>query len=311
MMINSSKRVAILGATGHIANALIFGLSNIGIYSLFLFARSVDRLNGFLICNNINVTIDHISNFIKDDYEVVINCVGIGDPVKLRETKGLIFRLTEEYDDLILDYLERHPFTKYINLSSGAVYGTSFDAPVDDSALTLLSMNNINTNNFYGIAKINSEAKHRSFDNFNIIDLRIFSFFSRFMRLEKQYFLSEIINSIKSGKEFVTDSSDMVRDYVHIRDLTMLVERVIDTAFVNDAFDVYSLKPVLKTELLHFYKKIYGLKVIVKDNLGSISVTGNKSFYYSMSRKAQGIGYYPQYTSFDSIIEETKKILEK
>jgi hypothetical protein len=34
-----------------------------------------------------------------------------------------IFKITEKYDDMVLEYLKLHKETKYFFLSSGAVYG--------------------------------------------------------------------------------------------------------------------------------------------------------------------------------------------
>jgi len=56
----------------------------------------------------------------------VINCVGIGDPGKLRNEMSSIFRVTERFDNLVLDYLECHPSALYLNMSSGAAYGQDF-----------------------------------------------------------------------------------------------------------------------------------------------------------------------------------------
>ena len=98
--------------------------------------------------------------------------------------------MTEYYDNLILDNLNKYQSTIYINISSGAVYGTDFKKPANSSFTTEIDVNNITTIEHYRIAKLNSEVKHRSLSDFKIIDLRIFGFFSRFIELEKDFLLS-------------------------------------------------------------------------------------------------------------------------
>lgn len=305
-----NKKIAILGATGHIAKSLIDGFCRADKYELFLFARSLDRFGKFLksIPHN-NVSPKMFSEFNHAEYDVIVNCVGIGDPGKLKSAGSSIFRLTETFDNMILDYLGSHLEALYINFSSGATYGTDFSMPVDESSCTQLDINNITPMDFYGIAKINSEAKHRSLTDMNIVDLRVFGYFSRFINLETQYFMSEVISCVKHDKDFETGTENIIRDYVHPQDLMSLIEKCIAKQSLNDVFDVYSLKPARKFEILDYFSKQYGLKYTVKDNINIPTATGTKNHYYSNNKKAEKIGYLPQFTSLDSIIEETKAIL--
>ena len=237
--------------------------------------------------------------------------MGRGDPGKLKAIGPSIFRLTERFDNLILDYLEESPDTLYINFSSGAVYGTEFNSFVSEKDLATIDVNNIDSSNFYRIAKINSEAKHRALKTFNIIDLRIFNFFSRFIELKSNYFISEVLSCIKQGKELKTGSVDMVRDYVHPLDLADLIEKCIEKHFLNDAYDVYSRNPVRKFTILDYFSKEYGLKCIIKNDVNKSTLTGEKNIYYSKNRKAEKLGYMPKFTSLNCIIKESEEILRK
>lgn len=305
------KKIAILGATGHIAKSLIESFCRTNKYELFLFARSLDRLNKFLssIQGNNAVSSMMFSDFNRADYDVIINCVGIGDPGKLKIAGDSIFRLTETFDNMVLDYLKFHTTAIYINFSSGAAYGTDFSVPVDEFSCNNLDINHIAPSDFYGIAKINSEAKHRAMANLNIIDLRVFGFFSRFIDIESQYFMNEVISCIKNDKEFITRRKNIIRDYVHPQDLMSLIEKCINKQDFNEVFDVYSLKPVTKFEILDYFTTQYGLKYSIKSDINVLTATGTKDNYYSNNKKAEKIGYFPQFTSMDSIIEETKAIL--
>lgn len=328
------KKIAILGATGHIAKGLIDGfcrevapLANakdeISLHQrrdlcerydlyerYYLFARSLERLGEFLanIQSN-NVLPMEFAQFDSNEYDVIINCVGIGDPAKLKNVGTSIFSLTETYDNMILDYLQAHPDTLYINFSSGGAYGTDFSIPVEESTYAKIDINHITPSSFYAIAKINAEAKHRAMADKNIIDLRVFGYFSRFIDLNAQYFMSEVVSCVKNNRVLVTGQENITRDYVHPHDLISLIEKCIAKHRLNDVFDVYTQKPVTKFEILDYFSKEYGLKYTIKDNLKISSATGSKNHYYSENRKAEKLGYYPEFTSLDAVIEETKFLL--
>jgi len=307
-----NKKIAILGATGHIAKGLIYNFSKTRYKNIFLFARSLTRLQYFL--DEINCTHKWIKKkfdeFKKYDYDVIINCVGLGTPSKVKEAGSDVFNLTERFDNMIIEYLRGSPETLYINFSSGAVYGKDFAASVDDSTLSKWNINNISSSDYYGLTKFNSEAKHRAMKNFNIVDLRIFGYFSRFMELDTNYLLGEIILCLKNGKVLETDGKNIIRDFIHPIDLFSLVEKCIINKKINDVFDTYSKKQITKFEILKYFKKNYGLKYTIKKNRNVSSITGNKDNYYSKSRKAGKSGYIPKFTSLDSIMQKSKKILQ-
>lgn len=298
------KKIAILGSTGHIAKSLINIFCKESGYELFLFSRNPEKVDEFLKNKETsyhNCLIQWIDTY---DYDVIINCIGIGNPAKI---DAFVFSLTEGYDNIILTYLRSHPKTLYINLSSGAVYGGEWRLPVSESSYVTLNMNNVADKDFYGIAKLYSEAKHRALKKFNIVDLRIFGYFSRFINLDYQYFMCDVIKCVKNKCAIETSPDNIFRDYVNPDDLFNLIDKCIEQRQINDVFDVYSLKPISKLEILAHFIDEYELEYIVKDV--SVSATGNKTNYYSNNKKAERIGYIPRYTSMDTIIEEAKYLI--
>jgi len=305
------RRIAVLGATGHIARALLYHLRERRDYEFSLFARSAERLEEVLRkVQLLPAQKAGYEEFSRGDYDVILNGTGIGDPRRLREAQAEIFPVTEKFDRLILEYLSRRPGALCLNLSSGAVYGKDFSRPVDDTTALQLGVNHLGKEDFYGVAKIHSEAKHRAFGRWNIVDLRIFGFFSRFIDPRADYFMNEVVACLKNGDEFVTGPGNMIRDFVHPRDLASLVSLCIARGTLNEAFDVYSLKPAAKFEILDHFQREFGLKYRVEEKFHSATATGPKDHYYSLSRKAEGIGYRPQYTSLETLAEETKNILD-
>jgi hypothetical protein len=56
--------------------------------------------------------------FSGERYDAIINCIGIGDPAVLKIAKDQIFRLTEYYDNLILDNLKNLSFDSFTLISA-------------------------------------------------------------------------------------------------------------------------------------------------------------------------------------------------
>lgn len=303
--------LAIFGASGHIGKNLIYYLKDDEHLKISCFSRSVEKISGFISAikaeNCIPVTYDE---FLNERYDAVINCIGIGDPAALKYAKDQIFRLTEYYDNLILDNLKKNQSTVYINISSGAVYGTDFKKPADKSFITEIDINNITTIEHYRIAKLNSEVKHRSLSDFKIIDLRIFGFFSRFIELDKDFLLCNIIKSLLEENIFITGSENIYRDFIHPQDFVKIIKKCISTHEINQAFDVISKAPVSKFEILSFFEKNYNLKVKIDPETGFDSVTGNKLNYYSINDNILSeLGFRPSYGSLDTIKMESEIIL--
>jgi len=305
------KRIAILGATSHIAKGLIFNFSRHTTDELYLFARSAQRVKDFLatICTCENYIIKPIDGFGKDSYDVIMNCIGIGNPASLRTAATPVFELMETYDNKILAYLQNHKKSLYINFSSGAVYGTDFSQPAGNNSKNSININAIDPSIYYSVAKLNSEAKHRYYQNLRIIDLRVFAYFSRFIDLKTQYLITEIINAIRNRNTFITGNSNIVRDYVGHEDLFSLVCACMEKPD-NDSYDVYSRKPVGKFEILKSFRHEFGLNFKISRTLNFSSATGTKNYYYSVNKKANKLGYKPKYTSLKLLISETKAIME-
>ncbi len=306
------KKIALLGATGYIGRSLLQEFfDDKEKFHLFLFSRSKSKING-LIKNKIkndSIKACVISEFNKHNYDVVINCTGIKSLSLLKENPYEVFKVTEEMDSMIIGYLEKSPKTLYINLSSGGVYGNygNSNKEINSETRATININDISPAEYYAIAKINSEAKHRAIPDLNIVDLRVFAFFSRFSDVSPKFMMSEVVDCIKNKKIFKTDDNNIIRDYVCPNDLLSIVKKVIKKGRINDFFDVYSLKPISKFDLLVFLEKKYGLKYLIKKAPKSINNL-SKNIYYSKNKKAERIGYSPKFSSLSGIEHEIDKM---
>jgi nucleoside-diphosphate-sugar epimerase len=303
------KKIALLGATGYIGRSLapeFFAEKNK--YELFLFSRSKDKLKKmFPRVDDANVHACEMQDFLVHAYDVIINCTGIGDTQELKARPEQIFRVTEEMDAMIMGYLEKKPSTLYINLSSGAVYGDNFKKPTTMESVSVLHVNALPVSEYYAIAKINAEAKHRARPNLNIVDVRVFAFFSRFVDTASNFLMSDIVQSLQGETVLETTDENIVRDYICPKDLHALLQLIIKKRKINDCFDVYSLKPVKKFALLALVQKKYGLKYIIKERAAHSAGLPKKA-YYSNNRKAASLGYAPKFSSLSGIDAELRAL---
>ena len=317
-LIMKKLKIAILGSTSHIAKGLIYNFLQSGEFSLHLYIRSsdkVDKVRRFL--NAIEKTagkecVIHkgYNDFLKCSYDIVINCIGVGTLSKLQGDYTKYFTVTEEYDNLVIGYLyNRHPDALYIGFSSGAIYGREFLVPVREDTVNCIRVNHITPEDYYSITRLNAEAKHRAIKNLRIIDLRLFSYFSRFVDLTDNYFIVEVINCILNKKVLKTDNMNIVRDYVHPKDLFSVIRKCIEVGKINGAFDVASVKPVEKWEILDYFSSEYSLKYKIIPSLNYVSPTGSKNIYCSTYNNTTRLGYKPTFSSMDTIKEESKYIL--
>ncbi|GAM11012.1 NAD dependent epimerase/dehydratase family protein [Geobacter sp. OR-1] len=302
-------RVAILGATSHIAKGLIASWVTDSSRKLLLYARSPERVSEFLsIIESDRYPVFPMAAFGLEPVDVVVNCVGIGDPGRLKNDVAAIFSVTEYWDSKVLEYLKANPAALYLNFSSGAVYGGDFTRPANEMTQATFPVNALAPSDYYGIAKLHAEARHRAASGLNIVDLRVFSYFSRFVDLSTRFLLTDVAKALKAGEEMQTISANIVRDYIHIEDLTALIDLCISRRRLNAVYDVYSLKPVTKFEMLEAFAERFDLKYRVVA-METVNATGHKEFYFSENHRAAELGYQPAHSSLESLCLEMKSLL--
>ena len=105
--------IAVLGATGQIGRGLASELAASGEQELLLYSRDIHKTQAFIDAQGIrrHVRACDIECFGQDGCDVVINCIGAGDPARVQRIGGDIFRLTEKYDNAALAYLTTRPAT--------------------------------------------------------------------------------------------------------------------------------------------------------------------------------------------------------
>lgn len=302
-------RIAILGATSQIAKDIIQSFSKNNEHELILFARRPEVVKQWLEIVKLKdryATADFSKFSQTDHFDAILNFVGVGNPAQTVAMGAAIFDVTYKYDEMALDYVRRNNKCRYIFLSSGAVYGASFDKPVDQNSKAEVSINNLKSQDWYAVAKLYAECRHRALPDLAIIDIRVFNYFSRSQDIAARFLISDIVRSIRDETVLKTSSDYIVRDYINPEDFHQLVVRLLSTPVVNSVVDCYSRSPVDKTSLLEALKDKFGLKYeIVQANV-SVNATGNKPHYYSLNHRAADFGYQPKFDSLEGVLNEMK-----
>lgn len=257
----------ILGASGHVGQNLTHYLEG-----------NVDEVLPYSRSGYAHIP---ISLFAPNspDASMLINCIGVGTPKKEAELGAGILDLEHEWDDKCLDYLDSHPNTTYFHFSSG------------------VADERFNYDDAYLEAKRDIEAKHKKYP-YRIFDIRLFSFFTRFIDLDNAQFMPTIIRAILKNETAEITSVETTRDYIHPCDLTSSILMMYNSDSSGGAYEVGSSKPVTKSEILEWFVKNYGL-LYKKMDCG----VGKKDNYAPL---------YPStgfVSSMDTIIHEAKYIL--
>lgn len=310
-------KIAILGATSQIIRDLLDDWFHESYQNIdfLLFGRQPSRISEWLTSrdwhNNITVNVYGLDMFesYPQNINVVINAIGVGDPARAAAMGKEIISITSKYDEICLSFLEKNPKSKYVFLSSGAVYGDVFSEPAEISTKAVVDINGISKSDFYSLAKLCAEIRHRAYETLCIIDVRIFNIFSSTQCIDSRFLITDALRSIRNNSVLYVDGNNNFRDYLHPSDFSSLMKLILLHADHSMALDCYSLKPIDKFSLLSALSKRYGLRWEIQDGAKIVNATGVKNKYYSNNNCASQIGYMPRFTSLDGILHEMDKLL--
>lgn len=303
--------IAILGATSQIARDLIVSFSAAEDKHLHLFARRPDEVTKWLASTGLSgrYPVAEFSEFPKQEFDAVINFVGVGNPAQAAAMGNSIFDITLRFDELVLDYLRTHPSCRYLFLSSGAAYGSGFNEPANRDTPAVVAINDLTPHEWYGVAKLYAECRHRSHPELPIIDIRVFNYFSRTQDASARFLITDILRAIRDKAVLKTLPDYIVRDFLHPSDFYQLVSVLLAAPAANAAVDCYSKAPIDKPTLLAAMQEQFGLRYEITGISTSVNATGSKPHYYSLNTRAADFGYQPKFTSLEGVIEEVASVL--
>lgn len=309
-------RIAIFGATSQIARDLILSFSKLDDHELILFVRNTEIVTQWL--DSVGLVGCYPVKLYEEletlpPFEAIINFVGVGDPAKAIEMGASIFDVTYQYDEIALNYLRQNPNCRYLFLSSGAAYGSNFEKPVDENTEARFSINHLRPTDWYGLAKLYAECRHRALSQFSIIDIRVFNYFSHIQDLSSRFLISDIARAVKNQEVLQTNSENIVRDYLHPKDFHQLISCLLNSpeVAVNCAIDCYSKNPIEKFILLERLKEKFNFQYRIVQEDFYINSTGKKTNYYSLNHKGAEFQYLPNYSSLEGIMTELELFLSK
>jgi nucleoside-diphosphate-sugar epimerase len=304
-------KIAILGATSQIARDLILSFSQEGGNELYLFARRTEEVEGWLAANGLKdrYPVADLSGFGKQDFDAVINFVGAGDPAQIASMGSSILDITLHFDEMVLNYLASHPACRYLFLSSGAAYGSNFSEPARRDTPAIIKINDFAPYEWYGVAKLHAECRHRAHPDLCIFDIRVFNYFSRTQDIDARFLITDMLRAIRDKTVLKTSPDYIVRDFLHPSDFHNLVNALLSAQPNNAAVDCYSKEPIDKPTLLAAMRENFGLNYEVAGQSAAINATGSKPHYYSENRRAAEFGYLPALTSLQGVLQESRAIL--
>jgi nucleoside-diphosphate-sugar epimerase len=307
-------RIALLGATSQIAKDLVLSFSTQSTHTLTLYARRPEAVIKWLaevgLADSYAVA-DFTAFSVNEHFDALLNFVGVGNPAQAAAMGASIFDVTLQYDELALNYVRHHPMCRYIFLSSGAAYGSNFEAPVDENSKAVIPINNLQPQDWYGVAKLHAECRHRALPQLPIIDIRVFNYFSHTQDMSARFLITDILRAIRDKTMLMTSGDYIVRDYIHPSDFYQLVATFLKGSCENRAVDCYSLAPIDNWSLFKFIEKDFGLQYETGTINRFLNATGKKTNYYSKKSIASISGYQPTLTSYQGIKKEFLLFFEK
>ena len=306
-------RIAIFGSTSLIAKDLIRSFAAQSRDELVLYARRPEIVRQWLASVSLS---SHyaVANFgafsLAEQFDVIFNFVGVGNPAQAAVIGASIFEVTLKYDEMALDYVRQHHDCRYIFLSSGAAYGASFDAPVDENTKAVVAINSRQQQDWYATAKLHAECRHRALPHLPIIDIRVFNYFSHTQDMDARFLMTDILRAVRDKTVLQTSSDYIVRDFLHPSDFHQLINKLLDAPAMNTAVDCYSCAPIDKPALLAAMQDKFDLLYKTVPSSPNSTATGNKPYYYSKNRRAAAFGFEPTLSSLEGIIRETSILLQ-
>ena len=307
-------RIAILGATSQIAKDLILSFAEHNSHELMLYARRPGAVTQWLAHENLAqryVAADFAAFTTNEHFDAILNFVGVGNPAQAVAMGASIFDITLEYDELSLSYIRQHPTCRYIFLSSGAAYGSSFETPADANTKAIVDINNLQPQEWYGVAKLHAECRHRALVHLPIVDIRVFNYFSHTQDMEARFLITDIVRAIRDKTVLKTSAESIVRDFIHPSDFYNLVNAILTAPVTNAVVDAYSKLPIDKKTMLSAIKEEFGLQYEVMQTDTDVNATGKKAYYFSLNTINKAFLYQPKITSVESILREFRSYFSR
>jgi len=157
----------------------------------------------------------------------------------------------------LLKACSEHGISKFVYISSAAVYGNPIYVPIDEEHPK-------NPMSPYGVSKLTGEYYCKIFSNsINVSILRPFNVFSARMDPNNPYsgVIAKFISRAKKGLPLIIfGDGKQTRDFVHVKDVVRAIELVLKRGKNGEAYNVGTGKEITILELAEMIMEISGLK---------------------------------------------------
>ncbi len=179
---------------------------------------------------------------------------------------------------------------RLVYLSSAAVYGEPARLPVSES-------HPLNPVSPYGLSKLMGERVIKHFSSLyglRYVILRLFNVYG-FRQHGGSYsgVIARFVERVRRGKPpIIYGDGRQTRDFIHVRDVCRVVEKVLKTEYVNEVFNVGFGKPVKIEDLARLILRLSGLNlepVHVPPRPGDV-----RHSYADITKARQLLGFKPK-----------------
>ena len=169
--------------------------------------------------------------------DIIINCAGTSNIQESFSNTLKDFSSNTAFVQLVLDTIKsKSPETKFVQLSSAAVYGNVVNLPINEDALP-------NPISPYGFHKLLSEklvSHYHKLFKINTVSVRIFSAYGDGLRRQ---FIFDLYSKFASNSKAISlfGTGNESRDFIHISDIIRALDIIIKNAqFEGEVYNLAS-----------------------------------------------------------------------
>lgn len=280
-------KVLILGANGFIGKHMSVGLEQLG----YEVVRADITNGGYSECKIIDpVRPDFLGIFSSEQYDICINCSGAASVPESITNPFKDFTLnTIRIAEMLEAIRQVSPKTKFIHLSSAAVYGNPTKFPITESdSLSPVSP--------YGWHKLQAEEICREYSalhGIGTLSLRIFSAYGPGLR--KQLFWDLYQKALRNELIELFGTGDETRDFIYVEDIASCVALLIrKSVFDGRAVNIANGEAISVRSAVTILLDALDLKrELVFSGAGRI---GDPHYWQADIAYLKALGYFPAYT---------------
>ena len=280
-------KILLLGANGFIGKHIAGGLQRIG-YHVVRADITSDSDQACILIDQL--TPDFEVLFSSAQYDVCINCTGAASVPESLNNPSHDFKLNTVRIAEMLDALRLvSSTTRFIHLSSAAVYGNPVSYPIREDAL-------LKPVSPYGWHKLQAEEVCREYftvHGIETLSLRIFSAYGPGLR--KQLFWDVYQKALKSERIEFFGTGNETRDFIYVDDITSCIDILIrKSVFDGRAVNIANGEAVsVRTAVTTLINALGWRREII---FTGVERAGDPHFWQADVAYIKSLGYVPAYT---------------